>query len=148
MESVRLEKTNANMCGAQVSDAFKICHRSSFLTSCILVMASCTIQNVCSYSHKTQDRGKKNTSSINASKKWNIIFQKCCPPSHKADTHTCTLFCSLYLYISLSHFLFDVHFLVESGSSEKFCYEKLNPEGSEKGNCGEDGDKWIQCGKQ
>ncbi|XP_026768415.1 disintegrin and metalloproteinase domain-containing protein 23 isoform X2 [Pangasianodon hypophthalmus] len=35
----------------------------------------------------------------------------------------------------------------KSGGSEKFCYEKLNTEGSEKGNCGEDGDKWIQCGK-
>ncbi|TRY88878.1 hypothetical protein DNTS_016952, partial [Danionella cerebrum] len=32
-------------------------------------------------------------------------------------------------------------------SSEKFCYEKLNTEGSEKGSCGRDGDQWIQCGK-
>uniref|UniRef100_A0A8B9HF09 ADAM metallopeptidase domain 23 n=1 Tax=Astyanax mexicanus TaxID=7994 RepID=A0A8B9HF09_ASTMX len=35
----------------------------------------------------------------------------------------------------------------KSGSSEKFCYEKLNTEGSEKGNCGENGQKWIQCSK-
>ncbi|KAK3569233.1 hypothetical protein QTP86_026523 [Hemibagrus guttatus] len=35
----------------------------------------------------------------------------------------------------------------KSGGSEKFCYEKLNTEGSEKGNCGEDGGRWIQCGK-
>ncbi|KAI1899140.1 hypothetical protein AGOR_G00058470 [Albula goreensis] len=35
----------------------------------------------------------------------------------------------------------------KAGSSEKFCYEKLNTEGTEKGNCGKDGDKWIQCGK-
>ncbi|KAK1789771.1 hypothetical protein P4O66_014920 [Electrophorus voltai] len=35
----------------------------------------------------------------------------------------------------------------KSGSSEKFCYEKLNTDGSAKGNCGEDGDKWIQCSK-
>uniref|UniRef100_A0A669BPW2 ADAM metallopeptidase domain 23 n=1 Tax=Oreochromis niloticus TaxID=8128 RepID=A0A669BPW2_ORENI len=32
-------------------------------------------------------------------------------------------------------------------SSEKFCYEKLNTEGTEKGNCGKDGEKWIQCSK-
>uniref|UniRef100_A0A4W4FED0 ADAM metallopeptidase domain 23a n=1 Tax=Electrophorus electricus TaxID=8005 RepID=A0A4W4FED0_ELEEL len=30
---------------------------------------------------------------------------------------------------------------------DKFCYEKLNTDGSAKGNCGEDGDKWIQCSK-
>uniref|UniRef100_A0A8C9T5T9 ADAM metallopeptidase domain 23a n=1 Tax=Scleropages formosus TaxID=113540 RepID=A0A8C9T5T9_SCLFO len=35
----------------------------------------------------------------------------------------------------------------KAGASEKFCYEKLNTEGSEKGNCGKDGETWLQCGK-
>ncbi|XP_067370828.1 disintegrin and metalloproteinase domain-containing protein 23 isoform X4 [Channa argus] len=35
----------------------------------------------------------------------------------------------------------------KAGGSERFCYEKLNTEGTEKGNCGKDGEKWIQCSK-
>uniref|UniRef100_A0A8C7MJ27 ADAM metallopeptidase domain 23 n=1 Tax=Oncorhynchus kisutch TaxID=8019 RepID=A0A8C7MJ27_ONCKI len=35
----------------------------------------------------------------------------------------------------------------KAGGSEKFCYEKLNTEGTEKGNCGKDGEKWLQCSK-
>uniref|UniRef100_A0A671WVX1 ADAM metallopeptidase domain 22 n=1 Tax=Sparus aurata TaxID=8175 RepID=A0A671WVX1_SPAAU len=33
-------------------------------------------------------------------------------------------------------------------AADKFCYEKLNIEGTEKGNCGKDQDTWIQCNKQ
>ncbi|XP_076010041.1 disintegrin and metalloproteinase domain-containing protein 22 [Genypterus blacodes] len=33
-------------------------------------------------------------------------------------------------------------------AGDKFCYEKLNIEGTEKGNCGKDKDTWIQCNKQ
>uniref|UniRef100_A0A3Q4AJS0 Uncharacterized protein n=1 Tax=Mola mola TaxID=94237 RepID=A0A3Q4AJS0_MOLML len=33
-------------------------------------------------------------------------------------------------------------------AADKFCYEKLNVEGTEKGNCGKDKDTWIQCNKQ
>ncbi|XP_068942313.1 disintegrin and metalloproteinase domain-containing protein 22 isoform X9 [Petaurus breviceps papuanus] len=33
-------------------------------------------------------------------------------------------------------------------ASDKYCYEKLNIEGTEKGNCGRDKDTWIQCNKQ
>ncbi|KAK1336585.1 hypothetical protein QTO34_002618 [Cnephaeus nilssonii] len=35
----------------------------------------------------------------------------------------------------------------QASGSDKFCYEKLNTEGTEKGNCGKDGDRWIQCSK-
>ncbi|XP_061771562.1 disintegrin and metalloproteinase domain-containing protein 22 isoform X2 [Nerophis ophidion] len=33
-------------------------------------------------------------------------------------------------------------------AADKFCYEKLNIEGTEKGNCGREKDTWIQCNKQ
>lgn len=36
----------------------------------------------------------------------------------------------------------------EATAADKFCYEKLNIEGTEKGNCGKDKDTWIQCNKQ
>ncbi|XP_069760919.1 disintegrin and metalloproteinase domain-containing protein 11-like isoform X2 [Narcine bancroftii] len=32
-------------------------------------------------------------------------------------------------------------------SAERFCYDKLNVEGTEKGNCGKDGQNWLQCSK-
>ncbi|XP_061082321.1 disintegrin and metalloproteinase domain-containing protein 23 isoform X1 [Conger conger] len=35
----------------------------------------------------------------------------------------------------------------KAGSSDRFCYEKLNTEGTEKGNCGKDGENWIKCCK-
>ncbi|XP_010156797.1 PREDICTED: disintegrin and metalloproteinase domain-containing protein 11-like, partial [Eurypyga helias] len=34
------------------------------------------------------------------------------------------------------------------GESERFCYEKLNVEGTERGNCGREGLGWLQCHKQ
>ncbi|XP_073162664.1 disintegrin and metalloproteinase domain-containing protein 23 isoform X12 [Lepidochelys kempii] len=36
---------------------------------------------------------------------------------------------------------------IKATGSDKFCYEKLNTEGTKKGNCGKDGDQWIQCSK-
>ncbi|XP_034287517.1 disintegrin and metalloproteinase domain-containing protein 23 isoform X2 [Pantherophis guttatus] len=35
----------------------------------------------------------------------------------------------------------------KASGSHKHCYEKLNTEGTQKGNCGKDGDKWIPCHK-
>uniref|UniRef100_A0AAR2L260 ADAM metallopeptidase domain 23a n=1 Tax=Pygocentrus nattereri TaxID=42514 RepID=A0AAR2L260_PYGNA len=40
----------------------------------------------------------------------------------------------------------ESHVLIKS-KKLKFCYEKLNTEGSHKGNCGENGEKYIQCSK-
>ncbi|XP_075299964.1 disintegrin and metalloproteinase domain-containing protein 11 isoform X2 [Opisthocomus hoazin] len=34
------------------------------------------------------------------------------------------------------------------GSAERFCYEKLNVEGTERGSCGREGRGWLQCNKQ
>lgn len=41
-------------------------------------------------------------------------------------------------------------FACVSDSADRFCYEKLNSEGTEKGNCGRDssGQGWVQCNKQ
>ncbi|XP_038653926.1 disintegrin and metalloproteinase domain-containing protein 22 isoform X3 [Scyliorhinus canicula] len=33
-------------------------------------------------------------------------------------------------------------------AADRLCYEKLNIEGTEKGNCGKNKDTWIQCSKQ
>ncbi|XP_049624897.1 disintegrin and metalloproteinase domain-containing protein 22 isoform X4 [Suncus etruscus] len=33
-------------------------------------------------------------------------------------------------------------------ASDRYCYEKLNIEGTEKGNCGKNKDMWIQCNKR
>ncbi|XP_075036310.1 disintegrin and metalloproteinase domain-containing protein 23 isoform X2 [Mixophyes fleayi] len=35
----------------------------------------------------------------------------------------------------------------KAAGSDKYCYERLNTEGTEKGNCGKDGGNWIQCSK-
>ncbi|XP_074834872.1 disintegrin and metalloproteinase domain-containing protein 11 isoform X1 [Carettochelys insculpta] len=33
-------------------------------------------------------------------------------------------------------------------AADRFCYEKLNVEGSARGNCGREGPAWVQCSKQ
>ncbi|XP_077662334.1 disintegrin and metalloproteinase domain-containing protein 11 [Eretmochelys imbricata] len=33
-------------------------------------------------------------------------------------------------------------------AADRFCYEKLNVEGTERGNCGHEGRAWVQCSKQ
>lgn len=44
--------------------------------------------------------------------------------------------------------LFSIVAPPEATAADKFCYEKLNIEGTEKGNCGKDKDTWVQCNKQ
>ncbi|XP_028931798.1 disintegrin and metalloproteinase domain-containing protein 11 isoform X1 [Ornithorhynchus anatinus] len=34
------------------------------------------------------------------------------------------------------------------GAADRFCYERLNVEGTERGNCGRKGSGWVQCNKQ
>lgn len=35
-----------------------------------------------------------------------------------------------------------------TAAADRFCYEKLNVEGTERGNCGRKGSGWVQCNKQ
>uniref|UniRef100_A0A8B9SG64 ADAM metallopeptidase domain 23 n=1 Tax=Anas platyrhynchos TaxID=8839 RepID=A0A8B9SG64_ANAPL len=59
-----------------------------------------------------------------------------CPPNlHKQDGYAC----------DSNQVCNDSQ--ISSSGSDKFCYEKLNTEGTKKGNCGKDGDRWIQCSK-
>uniref|UniRef100_A0A8C7IPM8 ADAM metallopeptidase domain 23 n=1 Tax=Oncorhynchus kisutch TaxID=8019 RepID=A0A8C7IPM8_ONCKI len=70
-----------------------------------------------------------------------------CPPNlHKQDGYQCQV--DQVGVVTLLPFSSPVlPPCAEAGGSEKFCYEKLNTEGTEKGNCGKDGDKWLQCSK-
>ncbi|XP_069585576.1 disintegrin and metalloproteinase domain-containing protein 22 isoform X6 [Ranitomeya imitator] len=36
----------------------------------------------------------------------------------------------------------------QAAAADRYCYDKLNIEGTEKGNCGRNKDTWIQCSKQ
>lgn len=59
--------------------------------------------------------------------------------------------CNKLCWFQSCHVASRKHFFsssTESSGSDKFCYEKLNTEGTTKGNCGKDGDRWIQCSKQ
>lgn len=46
------------------------------------------------------------------------------------------------------HLRRDIFLFLEVTAADRYCYEKLNIEGTEKGNCGRDKDSWIQCNKQ
>ncbi|XP_026128162.1 disintegrin and metalloproteinase domain-containing protein 23 [Carassius auratus] len=73
-----------------------------------------------------------------------------CPPNlHKQDGHFCSLNQGRCYAGECKTRDSQCKYVwgPKAASSEKFCYEKLNTEGSEKGNCGQDGDKWIQCSK-
>uniref|UniRef100_A0A8U7MTX9 ADAM metallopeptidase domain 22 n=1 Tax=Corvus moneduloides TaxID=1196302 RepID=A0A8U7MTX9_CORMO len=66
---------------------------------------------------------------------------QCSPNIHKMDGYSCdnrqVIRTSVYLFLFL-----------EVTAADRYCYEKLNIEGTEKGNCGRDKDSWIQCNKQ
>ncbi|XP_044855766.1 disintegrin and metalloproteinase domain-containing protein 11 isoform X1 [Mauremys mutica] len=40
------------------------------------------------------------------------------------------------------------HALWGRAAADRFCYEKLNVEGTERGSCGRQGPAWVQCSKQ
>lgn len=63
-------------------------------------------------------------------------------------THKNTKHIQSQLQILTTPLEYNVFCFSEAGGSEKHCYEKLNTEGTEKGNCGKDGEKWIPCSKQ
>lgn len=54
-------------------------------------------------------------------------------------------------FVCLSLLLTDsfVSLFALTDSADRFCYEKLNAEGTEKGNCGPgpEGRGWLQCNK-
>uniref|UniRef100_A0A673HBV1 Disintegrin and metalloproteinase domain-containing protein 23-like n=1 Tax=Sinocyclocheilus rhinocerous TaxID=307959 RepID=A0A673HBV1_9TELE len=73
-----------------------------------------------------------------------------CPPNlHKQDGHFCSLNQGRCYTGECKTRDSQCKYVwgPKAASSEKFCYEKRNTEGSEKGNCGQDRDKWIQCSK-
>lgn len=53
------------------------------------------------------------------------------------------VWCSWDLPLNFLFFL-----LGTQASAERFCYEKLNVEGTERGNCGHEGNRWVPCVKQ
>ncbi|KAG5210418.1 hypothetical protein JEQ12_015612 [Ovis aries] len=72
---------------------------------------------------------------------------QCAPNIHKMDGYSCD---GVQLNGSCGLSLTDRKLYSASDvmSSDKYCYEKLNIEGTEKGNCGRDKDTWIQCNKR
>lgn len=70
-------------------------------------------------------------------------------------TSTCKGYFVVSLYILVFGFVLSFSdrlsfiFVCLPGSADRFCYEKLNAEGTEKGNCGPgpEGQGWLQCNK-
>lgn len=50
-----------------------------------------------------------------------------------------------FLTPTTHHYLLKYIFCAEVTAADKYCYERLNIEGTEKGSCGRDKDTWIQC---
>lgn len=71
------------------------------------------------------------------------------PHSGQSLVNTYSLM-SLQVYVHISCLILFIWLCVLSDAADRMCYEKLNTEGTERGNCGQDSSShsWIQCNKQ
>uniref|UniRef100_A0A3Q3FUU6 ADAM metallopeptidase domain 23 n=1 Tax=Labrus bergylta TaxID=56723 RepID=A0A3Q3FUU6_9LABR len=133
-------------CGAR-SDCYKKCCKKCSLSS----GAHCSDGPCCNNTCLFYPRGYTCRNSVNDCD----ITETCsgdsgqCPPNlHKQDGYLCQVNQGRCYNGECKTRENQCRYIWgSSGGSEKFCYEKLNTEGTEKGNCGKDGDKWIQCSK-
>ncbi|XP_032806864.2 disintegrin and metalloproteinase domain-containing protein 11 isoform X5 [Petromyzon marinus] len=72
-----------------------------------------------------------------------------CPPNvHKQDGYSCNKDGRCYIGQCKTREKQCKYIWGDKGmSSERQCYDKLNIEGTEKGNCGRKEDSWLQCSK-
>ncbi|XP_048390396.2 disintegrin and metalloproteinase domain-containing protein 23-like isoform X1 [Stegostoma tigrinum] len=134
-------------CGLRVECFGSCCKKCSLANG-----AHCSDGPCCNYTCQFLKRGYDCRDAVNDCD----IAEYCtgdsgqCPPNlHKQDGYTCDL--NQGRCFSGECKTRDNQCKLIWGSkargSDKLCYEKLNTEGTEKGNCGKDGEKWLQCSK-